>query len=330
MDTRVFRTVDLTRFRRNVVTGPTGPIDTREPSTLPPGELAYGENENTLYFGKEDGTVAAIVTSGGSANNIGPTGPTGPAGPTNAALLTGTLPVEVFPAVVPASVVVRTGNAENITNIILPAGEIAYTTDAKSLHIGDGDHVGGQTLMYKKFLYFGVETFPTITIAADGTGDYLTVPPTQVNSFAFNIYNNGAYRLHGQIIITTSANTVPVIFLPFAFSNTTTDGLFGSHQLTQLAISEYSDGFNETSLKARHLVTSSFGSNIGSALMLPLADVTSNFFLYEFDVVAPDVGALNTETPGKLTLQFSGRSTTYPATLDIIPQWSYGIIEKVG
>lgn len=57
--TRIFRVLKMPIRRRQAATGSQG-----APINLQPGELVYGEEENTLYIGREDGTTATIGDGG--------------------------------------------------------------------------------------------------------------------------------------------------------------------------------------------------------------------------------------------------------------------------
>lgn len=59
MATRNFRMIKLVRAGRNAANS-----STAAPDTLAPGELALGEDESTLYFGRADGTVGVVSDSG--------------------------------------------------------------------------------------------------------------------------------------------------------------------------------------------------------------------------------------------------------------------------
>lgn len=58
--TRVFRIFRAANRRRPAVDAVTG-----APTQLQPGELAYGDAENKLYIGRDDGSVAVVGSAGG-------------------------------------------------------------------------------------------------------------------------------------------------------------------------------------------------------------------------------------------------------------------------
>jgi len=59
MAKRIFRMIKLVRVGRLASNSTSAP-----PDTLSPGELALGEDESTLYFGRSDGTVGIISDTG--------------------------------------------------------------------------------------------------------------------------------------------------------------------------------------------------------------------------------------------------------------------------
>jgi len=61
--TRIFRVLRLPTRRRPAVD-----VNQGAPVNLQPGELVYGEDENTLYIGREDGTTATIGSGGDIGN----------------------------------------------------------------------------------------------------------------------------------------------------------------------------------------------------------------------------------------------------------------------
>lgn len=63
--TRVFRVVHLPHRRREAENTTDG-----APTEVQPGELLYGEEENTLYVGKEDGTVAVVAGADNDADYV--------------------------------------------------------------------------------------------------------------------------------------------------------------------------------------------------------------------------------------------------------------------
>lgn len=121
--TRVFRALHLPRRRREAVNEVDG-----APVNVPPGELLYGAEENTLYVGLDDGTVAA-VTGGGGSGAAGATGATGPQGLTGAAGPIGaTGPAGVQGATGPAGVQGATG--AGVTGATGPQGATGATGPA--------------------------------------------------------------------------------------------------------------------------------------------------------------------------------------------------------
>lgn len=64
MPTRIFRLVKLFRRRRDAA-GADSP-----PSDLQPGELAVGENEGVLYYGKTDGSVVSLTSGPGGGGAV--------------------------------------------------------------------------------------------------------------------------------------------------------------------------------------------------------------------------------------------------------------------
>lgn len=65
MATRIFRMIKLVRAGRTAANSTTAP-----PNTLLPGELALGEDEATLYFGRADGSVGIISDTGKHTYNV--------------------------------------------------------------------------------------------------------------------------------------------------------------------------------------------------------------------------------------------------------------------
>lgn len=65
MATRIFRMIKLVRAGRNASNSTSAP-----PDTLQPGELALGEDESTLYFGRADGTVGVVSDSGRRTTSV--------------------------------------------------------------------------------------------------------------------------------------------------------------------------------------------------------------------------------------------------------------------
>jgi hypothetical protein len=65
MPSRIFRLFKLPRRHREAA-GPSSP-----PSDLRPGELAVGENEGVLYYGKADGSTVTLTGGGGGVASTG-------------------------------------------------------------------------------------------------------------------------------------------------------------------------------------------------------------------------------------------------------------------